>query len=234
MNDQQQAPQQNPEQGYDQWKPNVSYSPIGLKIEYEGTFYELLHPHTSQMGWEPTQTPALWKICHNQHGFHQPSAYAGPVPFPQVQNSNGLPYQWIPYTGTMPANAIGIPNELGKTFYVARAKFNNGIHPGYAEATKNRCYCSYAHKEVVCEKFEVLVCEPGRYAWVRCKHPNDVSGNLVIAGNENNGTPLYSCKCMNEKIPYFGKTSKVANCAFYGLDGKEIQVHEEYEILTYN
>jgi len=244
--------QQQEEQAYELWKPNVAYSPIGMKVEYEGTFYELRHPHTSQMGWEPTQTPALWKVCHNQEGFHRPSQYSTseqqlhetlqPQPQTQYNQSMGnttktfeLPYQWVPYTGTMPLNAIGIPNDLGKTFFVARGKHNGGIHPGYADPAKNRCYTSYGGKEVVNEKFEILICDSGRYSWVTCKDQRNLENikNLVIAGNESNGVPLYSCKILREKIPYLGKTSKIAPCAYYGLDGNENRVNQ-YEVLTYN
>lgn len=61
----------------EKWRANVAYGPAGTKVEYEGTVYELIQPHTSQVGWEPTKTPALWRAARDQkkssHHHHHSS-----------------------------------------------------------------------------------------------------------------------------------------------------------------
>jgi chitinase len=41
------------------WAPNVSYA-VGAKVTYAGLTYQCQQAHTSQVGWEPPNTPALW------------------------------------------------------------------------------------------------------------------------------------------------------------------------------
>ncbi|MFD8499079.1 alpha-lytic protease prodomain-containing protein [Amycolatopsis sp. NPDC059657] len=48
---------QNPPSGT--WAPNTYYG-SGATVTYDGGSYRVLQPHTSQIGWEPPNTPALW------------------------------------------------------------------------------------------------------------------------------------------------------------------------------
>jgi hypothetical protein len=43
------------------WAPNVSYA-VGALATYNGTTYRCIQAHTSQTGWEPPNTPALWAV----------------------------------------------------------------------------------------------------------------------------------------------------------------------------
>ena len=42
------------------WEPNVSYN-VGDKVTYGGKTYSCRQSHTSQVGWEPSNAPALWQ-----------------------------------------------------------------------------------------------------------------------------------------------------------------------------
>jgi chitinase len=42
------------------WAPGVYY-PAGHPVSYEGALYTVLLSHCSQVGWEPTQAPTLWR-----------------------------------------------------------------------------------------------------------------------------------------------------------------------------
>lgn len=42
------------------WAPNIFYAP-GKLVTYGGVTYKCLQSHTSQAGWEPATTPALWQ-----------------------------------------------------------------------------------------------------------------------------------------------------------------------------
>jgi chitin-binding protein len=41
------------------WAPNVSYA-VGAVVTYQGVSYRCIQAHTSLVGWEPPNTPALW------------------------------------------------------------------------------------------------------------------------------------------------------------------------------
>lgn len=43
------------------WQPNVAYS-VGQIRERNGNLYRCVQAHTSQEGWEPENTPALWAM----------------------------------------------------------------------------------------------------------------------------------------------------------------------------
>jgi chitinase len=43
------------------WAPNVSYT-VGQQVTYGGHTYQCLQGHTSQVGWEPPNVPALWQL----------------------------------------------------------------------------------------------------------------------------------------------------------------------------
>ncbi len=42
------------------WAPGVFY-PVGAQVSYAGVNYRCLQAHTSLVGWEPPNTPALWQ-----------------------------------------------------------------------------------------------------------------------------------------------------------------------------
>lgn len=50
----------------DQWKVGTAYF-IGDLVMYQEQEYECIQSHTSQEGWEPHTTPALWKV-HEEGG----------------------------------------------------------------------------------------------------------------------------------------------------------------------
>jgi hypothetical protein len=42
-----------------EWQDQTDYE-VGDRVTYQGTEYECLQAHTSQVGWEPPNVPALW------------------------------------------------------------------------------------------------------------------------------------------------------------------------------
>jgi chitodextrinase len=43
------------------WQPNVAYT-VGALVSYNTVTYKCLQSHTSQVGWEPPNVPALWQL----------------------------------------------------------------------------------------------------------------------------------------------------------------------------
>lgn len=63
---------------YPAWRSGVSYT-AGQRVLYNAVLYKVLQAHTSQTGWEPENTPALWtEICETHAGtLEDPIPYDG-------------------------------------------------------------------------------------------------------------------------------------------------------------
>lgn len=46
---------------YQTWAPNTAYK-VGDIVYYSGKNYRCIQPHTSLVGWEPSNIPALWQV----------------------------------------------------------------------------------------------------------------------------------------------------------------------------
>ena len=58
------------------WAPNTAYA-VGDLVTYSGSTYKCLQAHTSQVGWEPPNVPALWQL---QSGTPAPTSTPTPTP----------------------------------------------------------------------------------------------------------------------------------------------------------
>ncbi|HEY9481816.1 MAG TPA: carbohydrate-binding protein, partial [Micromonosporaceae bacterium] len=55
------APTTPPPTGTQPWVANHAYT-VGTLVTYAGHTYKCLQSHTSQVGWEPPNVPALWQL----------------------------------------------------------------------------------------------------------------------------------------------------------------------------
>ncbi|KZT67294.1 carbohydrate-binding module family 12 protein [Daedalea quercina L-15889] len=54
-----------------EWEPGTPYG-AGAVVVYQGVTYKIIQPHTSEPGWEPPNTPALWgRMEQPAPGFQQ-------------------------------------------------------------------------------------------------------------------------------------------------------------------
>ena len=61
---------------YPDWSAGQAYT-AGYKVQYGGRLWRCVQAHTSQTGWEPENTPALWtEICETHNG-----TLADPIPY---------------------------------------------------------------------------------------------------------------------------------------------------------
>ena len=72
---------------YDVWMPDKDYL-LGVRARREDKLYKCLQAHTSQVGWEPENVPALWTAIDEAH--------AGTIddPIPAVR---GMEYEYGKY-----------------------------------------------------------------------------------------------------------------------------------------
>lgn len=64
----------------DSWQADNDYVVNDIR-KYDGQVYRCVQAHTSQDGWEPSQTPALWVIKHTKNKDK-------PKPFVQPQGAH--------------------------------------------------------------------------------------------------------------------------------------------------
>jgi len=43
------------------WQPNTAYA-VGALVTFNGQEFRCIQAHTSQVGWEPPNVPALWAL----------------------------------------------------------------------------------------------------------------------------------------------------------------------------
>src|SRR5215467_12364141 len=62
------------------WAPNTAYA-VGALVMYQNVEYKCIQAHTSQVGWEPPNVPALWTPVSGAP-TPTPTATATPTPTP--------------------------------------------------------------------------------------------------------------------------------------------------------
>lgn len=73
---------------YPEWAADVDYT-AGYKVQRGGRLCRCLQAHTSQVGWEPENTPALWEYINETHA----GTLADPVPYDgNMELTEGLYY----------------------------------------------------------------------------------------------------------------------------------------------
>src|SRR5712692_331380 len=64
------------------WAPNTAYS-IGSLVMFNGVEYKCIQAHTSEVGWEPPNVPALWQpVSGNPGPTPTPTPTPKPTPTP--------------------------------------------------------------------------------------------------------------------------------------------------------
>ncbi|WP_113704284.1 carbohydrate-binding protein [Nonomuraea lactucae] len=81
-----------------QWQPGTFYA-VGARVTYNGVDYECRQAHTSQVGWEPSNVPALWKVVDGGGNPGAPSAPGAPRVTATTNSSISL--AWGASTGTV-------------------------------------------------------------------------------------------------------------------------------------
>lgn len=79
---------------YPAWTENTAYTaesgkPVGYKVTRSGKLWRLRQEHTSQVGWEPENVPAMWESINETHSGTE----ADPIPYEgNMALTNGLYY----------------------------------------------------------------------------------------------------------------------------------------------
>ena len=138
--------------------------------------------------------------------------------------------QWVPYSGTIPANAVVGGSENGQPLYVGRMSFQGGHHPGKI-LPGGICNIGWGGKEYSFDQgFEILTAAPNTVTWV--EYNGSVPANAIFGGynDPGNSQPLYIAKHAYNGGEHCGKLWD--NACNIGWGGREIVLNERIYILT--
>ncbi|MDY5613658.1 carbohydrate-binding protein [Dysosmobacter sp.] len=96
---------------YPKWAVGIDYI-AGYKTQRNGKLCRCLQAHTSQTGWEPENTPALWEYINETH--------------------DGTLYDPIPYDGNMTLTA-GLYYTQGGVVYLCTRDTGNPVYTALSE-----------------------------------------------------------------------------------------------------
>ncbi len=92
------------------WQPNTAYA-VNARVTFNGAQFQCLQAHTSQVGWEPPNVPALWTpLSGTPAPTPTPSPAPTPTPTPPPTGSCSAA-AWSAtqiYTGGMTASVNGV------------------------------------------------------------------------------------------------------------------------------
>ncbi|KAI8846956.1 hypothetical protein BC829DRAFT_397521 [Chytridium lagenaria] len=115
-----------------EWQPQTTYD-FGSKVIHHGITYQIIQPHTSQVGWEPSLTPALWNQVEgatsqptSQHPPPQTHVQHQPQPSAEQQQTSGY---------TQPASEVK-PSDTAPTYESKDEKSDGQKHEGKPEEKK--------------------------------------------------------------------------------------------------
>ncbi len=166
------------------------------------------------------------QITSNEH-FHldEVEVYGEPSAVHTVST-----VRWVPYEGTIPANAVVGGTENGQPLFVGRMPFQGGVHPGKV-LPGGFCNIGWGGKEYsINSGFEVLTAAPNTVAWV--EYRGSVPANAIPGGQNDAGgrQPLYIAKHAYQGGEHCGKLW--ANACNIGWGGQEIVLNEKIYILV--
>lgn len=89
---------------YPEWAENTAYS-VGYKVQRGGKLWRVVQAHTSQVGWEPENTPSLWEQINETHS----GTMDDPIPYDGNMALTAGLYYMQDYTVYLCTRDTGVP-----------------------------------------------------------------------------------------------------------------------------
>jgi hypothetical protein len=133
--------------------------------------------------------------------------------------------QWVAASGgQMPAGAVLGGQEPGRSLFVCRANYQNGVHPG--KVVGGNCNISYGGREIEIPNYETLTNSGVTLRWVAASGGQVPAG--AVQGGQESGRSLFVCRVNYQGGVHPGKV--VAGNCNIGYGGREIEI-SNYEVL---
>ncbi|KAJ3300906.1 hypothetical protein HDU76_005973, partial [Blyttiomyces sp. JEL0837] len=217
-------------------------------VTYQGVQYQIIQPHTSQVGWEPPMTPALWNRTQGgmSGGYapQQPSNGNTTPNFNNIQHSGSqLPtyvqpelLQQTPLEKKQEGGLQGLLHNqtaqivggvlLGAAVLGGGAFAAHEFHQSHTEHQKEE---SWIQKVTLEQQQAQAQGSPVYWAFANGKN---VPPGAIQVGTDSDGGPLYAARAYYENSVQVGKCRNGSGCSIaYG--GKECGV-EKYQVLCGN
>lgn len=117
----------------------------------------------------------------------------------------------------------------GTYLYIARAKYENGLHIGKTRKEFEGALIPFGGREIKVSFYDVYI---GSQKWVSAKN-GEIPIGAVVAGKEADGNPLYVAKADIGGGIHIGKVSPRFGAALIPYDGKENSI-QQYDVLVAN
>ncbi|XP_058810749.1 uncharacterized protein LOC131675688 isoform X2 [Phymastichus coffea] len=140
-------------------------------------------------------------------------------------------YKWVHMSAGMPVPESAVVGGMdidGATIYVGRALHDGDMLPAKVIPEKNVAYVCHGGHEIAKHVFEVLTKSDFHWVFASSGH---IPPNAVIAGQTQDGEPLYVGRAMHEGSQTIGKVQQSHGCLYIPFDGQEIS-HRDYEVLV--
>lgn len=152
------------------------------------------------------------------------------------RDDNRSTVYWITNTssyGLLPPSLIQGGHDSYGVFYIARAPYEHGTHPG--RASMQFMSISYDGREIIIyDKFEFLVAGKRSVSWVlvsgRFSHNKLRGATAVRGGTDKDGEPLYIAQMARNEGIYCGEVRE-NGLAHVPCDGSEI-IGDNYNVLV--
>lgn len=132
--------------------------------------------------------------------------------------------------GQVPPNATQAGNEAdGTPLYLARARYQDGVHIGKVRTAFGAANIPYGGKEVKVADYEVFV---GPATWAAATGGRLPDGAVKL-GQESNGEPLFAARANIHGGIHPGKVRLAFGAANIGYGDKEEKA-ASYEVLIIN
>jgi DM9 repeat len=118
----------------------------------------------------------------------------------------------------------------GQRFFVCKARFNGGVHPGKIRMGFDGCHIGWGGHEHSVSDYWVYV---GEGRWVDGGPGADVPHGAVHGGHEADGRQLFVCRAEYNGSLDPGKVGVSTGGCNIGWGGREISLHD-YEVLVHH
>ncbi|MCT4637351.1 MAG: DUF3421 domain-containing protein [Bacteroidales bacterium] len=130
-------------------------------------------------------------------------------------------------SGRLPVGCVVSGNDTeGNPAFVARAKMQRGVCPGYSNV-KQGCF-PFNGRNTAVNNFEVFV---GKPKWRKPKG-RKIPLNAIVTGFENNGHPMFTAKVKSGNNVLIGKMRDNFGNAHFIVSGREREL-ANYKILVF-
>lgn len=165
-------------------------------------------------------------ICNYGYGGNEIVVKSGY----KILTASPIGLVWLPYSGSIPSNAVSGGNERGRDLPVCRANYKGALHPG--KVVGKNCNIGWGGKEVVIPSFEVLTNEGMTLSWQTLN--GTIPESAVAAGQEGSKILYVGQVTRPDGSVHSGKIfGAPGNYIFnYGYGGAEITVKTKFRILV--